>query len=52
MFFSVADFWVILKRVASMDLSKVLVPLPIMERLSRRFWGIDRELFEEFIRGV
>ena len=51
-FFSVVNFCVRLKRVASMNLSKVSVPLLIKERLCWRSWGVDTELFEEFIIGV
>ena len=35
-----------------MNLSKVSVPLLIMERLSWRPWGVDTGLLEEFITGV
>ena len=51
-FFSVVDFCVRLKRVASMNLSKVSIPLLIKEILCWRSWEIDTELFGKFTTGV
>ena len=51
-FFCPVDFCVKLKEASSiMNLFKVSIPLLIKEGLSWRSWGIDSQVFGEFITG-